>query len=143
VAAAAFGLEASRNYEGRDELIVTVPFDQFPQVADLLDRLGDEPEAWPWSAEEAEDNRSRQVAIASQALALPQPMLADNPDLLRALRLRSAPLAADGSEDDCRPRLTVCECHSLHEGRTPLAGSQCAVKRRSGPVCRRPGSAAG
>jgi hypothetical protein len=24
-----------------------------------------------------------------------------------------------------------------------LAGSQCAVKRRSGPVCRRPGSAAG
>lgn len=65
VAAAALGLALSQNWDGRDELIVSVPFDQFPQVAGLLDRLGEEAEAWPWFAE---DEPERQIAIAAQTL---------------------------------------------------------------------------
>jgi hypothetical protein len=89
VAAAAFGLSTSQNWEGRDELVVTVPFDQFPRVADLIDRLGDEPEAWPWTTEEeADDDLDGQIAIAAETLKLPRSALAENNDLLEALRIK-------------------------------------------------------
>ena len=87
VIASAFELETSRNWEGRDELIVTVPFDQFRQVADLLDRLGDEPEAWPWSEEVVEDDIESQISIAAKTLALSRSVIADNHDLRSALRI--------------------------------------------------------
>jgi hypothetical protein len=85
VAAAAFALETSRNLQGRDELIVMVPFDNFSQVADLLDRLGDEPETWPWHAEAGD--LDRKINIAAEALGLPPSVVTSNGDLRRALRI--------------------------------------------------------
>jgi hypothetical protein len=87
VAAAAIGLQTSRNWEGRDELVVTVPLDQFRQVADLLDRLGDEPEAWPWLDEDVEDDLESQISIAAKTLALSPAVIEDNHDLRSALRI--------------------------------------------------------
>jgi hypothetical protein len=80
-------VSACENWEGRDELVVTVPFDQFPQVADLLDRLGEEAEAWPWGEEEVEDDLEGQITVAAETLALSRSVVADNSDLRRALRI--------------------------------------------------------
>ena len=87
VAAAAFGLALSQNWDGRDELIVSVPFDQFPQVAELLERLGEEPEAWPWLAEDVEDVRDGQIAVAAETLGLSPSEVTQNTALLEALRI--------------------------------------------------------
>lgn len=82
--AALFGLDTGRNREGRDELVVWVPLDKFDQIAELIDRLGEEAEAWPWLDEE---DGSDQIAVAAQALGREVSELDGNPDLLEALRI--------------------------------------------------------
>lgn len=79
-----FGLDTGRYREGRDELIVWVPLDKVDQVAELIDRLGEDAEAWPWLDEE---DGSYQIAVAAQALGREVSDLAGNPDLLEALRI--------------------------------------------------------
>ena len=82
--AEACGLSTSRNREDRDELIVMVTPDRFPAVAALIERLGEDPEAWPWYDEEDED---KQIAVAAQVLGKTVTDLTDNEDLLEALRI--------------------------------------------------------
>lgn len=71
----------------RDEFVIAVPLDQFSEVARLIDRLGEEPESWPWFAEELEDDRERQIAIAAEMLDMPATELDCNAELLAALRI--------------------------------------------------------
>lgn len=79
-----FGLPSGRNYDARDELVVWVPLDRVPSIVGLVDRLGQEPEAWPWLYEE---DRDRQVAIAADVLRVPASTVTGNDDLLEALRI--------------------------------------------------------
>lgn len=86
VVAEVFGLRSGRNFDGRDETIVWVPFETFPRVAKLIDRLTetDEPESWPWFDDEVED---RQVAVAAEVLGISEAELVANDRLLEALRI--------------------------------------------------------
>lgn len=85
VAAAAFDLNTTWNVDGRDELVVTVPLDKFPEVAATLARLGDESEGWPWLLE---DERDDQISVAAGELAMSPSAVASNPHLMKALRIR-------------------------------------------------------
>ena len=84
VVAEAFGLEMSSNWDGRDELIVYVPFEKFADVYRMIDRLteGEEPTGWPWLDEEAE---GREVEVAAQVLGMSASDIAANGDLMEAL----------------------------------------------------------
>lgn len=84
VVAAVLDLQTGSNDDGRDELIVWVPVDQFPHVHRLIDRLGENPEDWPWRNEE---DRERQLALAAEVLGISPAALADNGDLLDALQM--------------------------------------------------------
>ena len=79
-----FDLRSWRNRDGRDELVVSVPLDRFPQVVRLIDRIGEEPESWPWILEEDFD---RQIDVAAEVLGIPVAAVADDSGLLRALRI--------------------------------------------------------
>jgi hypothetical protein len=79
-----FGLPSGRNYDARDELLVWVPLDRVPSIVRLVDRLGQDPEAWPWLREE---DRNRQVTIAADLLGVPASTMAGDDDLLEALRI--------------------------------------------------------
>lgn len=72
---------------GRDELVVTVPLFALRQLADLPDRLGDEPEAWPWNAADVAGDLDRRIRIAAATLALSRPTMSVNDRLLSALRV--------------------------------------------------------
>lgn len=82
--AAVFELSTTRNYDGRDELVICVPVDKVPEIVALIDRSGDYPEMWPWLQAE---NEERQLAIAADILRLPAAAIAENEDLMEALRL--------------------------------------------------------
>lgn len=79
-----FGLPSGRNFDARDELVVCVPLDRFPEIARLIRRLGEDPERWPWLDEEDQD---RQIALAAQVLGTTAAAVADDDDLLWALRI--------------------------------------------------------
>ena len=79
-----FGLRSWRNREGRDELVVSVPLAVLPEVVALIDRLGEEPEDWPWVHEE---DPGQQLLLAAQVLAMPPAALVDQADLCEALRI--------------------------------------------------------
>lgn len=85
VAAAAFDLSTTRNVDGRDQLVMTVPLDKFPKLAAMLARLGDETESWPWLFE---DERDDHLAVAAGELAMLSSAVTKNPHLLKALRIR-------------------------------------------------------
>ncbi|WP_457253647.1 hypothetical protein [Pedococcus sp. P5_B7] len=93
-AAAAFDLDITTNIDGRDELVVTLPLDQFPKLAAMLARLGDEPEAWPSLLE---DDRDDQIAVAAGGLAM------------SFLRRGQQPAPAEGTAHPVvgRPRATL------------------------------------
>ena len=84
VVAQRFGLRTGRNFEGRDEAIVWVPLKRFPEVADVIERLGEDPEEWPWLDEEAE---GRELDVAAEVLRLSPAALAEDADLLELLRI--------------------------------------------------------
>ena len=84
VVAQVFGLRTGRNHEGRDEAIVWVPLERFSEVAELIERLGEDPEEWPWFDEEAE---RREVEVAAEVLGLSPAVLAEDADLLEVLRI--------------------------------------------------------
>lgn len=84
VVAQVFGLRTSRNFEGRDEAIVWVPLERFPEVAEFIERLGEDLEEWPWLEEEAE---GREVEVAAEVLGLSPAALAEDTDLLELLRI--------------------------------------------------------
>ena len=79
-----FDLRSWRNRDGRDELVVSVPLDWFPRIVRLIDRLGEEPESWPWILE---DDPDRQISVAAEVLGIPAAAVADDSDLLTALRI--------------------------------------------------------
>ena len=88
VVAETFELETWWNVDGRAELVVSVPLEQFPRVVDLIDELGEDPESWPWFCEEAyeADNvQAAQIVLAAQVLGLPAILIADRPAFLEAL----------------------------------------------------------
>lgn len=87
VVSEAFGLRTWRDYDGRDELVVAVPLAKFPAVATLIQRLGEEPEAWPWLDEDLYGDTERQISTAAEELGLSRAALAANTDLLDALRI--------------------------------------------------------
>lgn len=79
-----FGLSTGKNYDGRDELVVSVPMSEFPRIAQLISRLDRmEPEAWPWLDEEVEDP----VSVAAEFFELSRAEVADDAGLLDALRI--------------------------------------------------------
>jgi hypothetical protein len=82
--AAVFGLRSWPNPDGRDELVVSVPLARVPEIVRLIDRLGEEAECWPWFEEE---DRERQVSVAAEILGLSPTAVADDVDLLAALRI--------------------------------------------------------
>ena len=82
LAAAAFNLRTWRNYDGRDELVVAVPLDRAPHLGQLIDRIGEEAEAWPWLNEEDPD---RQLDVAAETLGLSTAAVVDDANLLEAL----------------------------------------------------------
>ena len=84
LAVVAFDLRSWRNRDGRDELVVSVPLDRFPRIVRLIDRLGEEPESWPWILEEDVD---RQINMAAEVLGIPAAAVADDSGLLTALRI--------------------------------------------------------
>jgi hypothetical protein len=84
VVAAVFDLPTSRNYDGRDELVVLVPLERFADIVGLIDRLGEEPEGWPWLRE---DDPDRQIELAAEVLGISAAAVADDIDLLDALRI--------------------------------------------------------
>ena len=77
-------LDTWSNDEGRDELVVHMRLSQFGRAATLIDRLGEEAEAWPWFDEDAE---GRELEVAAATLDIPVADLAANQDLLKALRI--------------------------------------------------------
>jgi hypothetical protein len=79
-----FGLDTSRNYDGRDELIVSVPLNLVSEITGLIDRIGDFAESWPWLCEE---DPHLQVAQAAHVLGRPVSDLEEDADLLEALRI--------------------------------------------------------
>jgi hypothetical protein len=80
-----FGLDTSRNWDGRDELIVMIPAELFGPIAGLIERLGvDEPCHWPWLVEEDQD---RKVIVAAAFLGLSVAVLENDEELLEALHL--------------------------------------------------------
>lgn len=84
VVAVAFGFDSWRNDEARDELVVLVPLKRFPEVAQVIERLGDIAEDWPWLFE---DDRDDQIQAAAEILEMPATAIAENVDLLQALRI--------------------------------------------------------
>lgn len=89
--AEAFGLTTSSNYDARDELIVMVPLEKFVDVATLIDRIGEDPEGWPWlgelDEEDDDENYRRQMVVAAEVLGRPVEDLVADMDLLETLRL--------------------------------------------------------
>lgn len=84
VAAEVFDLPTGKNSDGRDELVVSVPMANFADIARLVSRLGRMgPEEWPWFDEDVEDP----IGVAADFLQIPQAILAEDTDLLEALRL--------------------------------------------------------
>ena len=79
-----FGFQLGRNCDGRDELVVPVPLDRFPQVVRLIERLGEEAESWPWLHE---DDQDRQILVAAEVLGIPAAAVAEDIELLEALRI--------------------------------------------------------
>lgn len=79
-----FGLASGRNRDERDELVVFVPLDLFPQIERLVERIGEIAEDWPWFAE---DDPERQIILAAEALGIPAAAIAEDADLLEALRI--------------------------------------------------------
>jgi hypothetical protein len=79
-----FDLRAWRNHDGRDELVVLVPLDLFPQLVGLIRRLGEDPEEWPWLTE---DDLERQIDVAAEVLGIAPSTLASDHDLLEVLRI--------------------------------------------------------
>lgn len=79
-----FGLRTSSNFEGRDEAIIWVPLERFPEVAEFIAQLGEDPEEWPWLDEEAE---GREVEMAAEVLGLSPAALAEDTDPLELLRI--------------------------------------------------------
>jgi hypothetical protein len=85
VTAAVFGLETSRNFDARDELIVSVPLDRLKEVVALVDRLEEEaPDDWLWLSQ---NDRDEQIASAAQMLGLALDAVAENERLLEVLRI--------------------------------------------------------
>ena len=83
-----FNLNASRNYDGRDELLVTVPLERVADIVTLISVLGENPEEWPGVWDEDPDGEPvDQVAVAAQALNVPVQALATVDDWLEVLRL--------------------------------------------------------
>jgi hypothetical protein len=78
------GLDTTRNFEGRDELIVLVPLDKFERVMDLVLSLGENIEDQDWLGEE---DRSEQIALAAAVLDMPVKALKKNTGLLELLRI--------------------------------------------------------
>lgn len=87
VVATRFAFRSWASSDERDELVIAIPLEQFGEVARLIDRLGEEPESWPWFAEEFEDDRECQIAKAAEVLDLPATELEWNAELLAALRI--------------------------------------------------------
>lgn len=95
VVAERFQLETFRNREERDELVVMVPLERFADVAELIGRLGEEAEAWPWLVwdddvdEHIDDDEAlrRQIAVAADILGLSPDALAVDDQLLETLRI--------------------------------------------------------
>jgi hypothetical protein len=83
-----FNLDTSRNYDGRDELVIRVPVAFVPGIIGLIGRLGESAEDWPWLTEEYEEDLDLQIARAAEVLGLPAVDVAENDDLLEALRIR-------------------------------------------------------
>ena len=84
LAAQVFDLRSWRNRDGRDELVVSVPLDWVPQIVRLIDRIGEEPESWPWIYE---DDRDRQISVADEVLGITAATVSDDADMLVALRI--------------------------------------------------------
>jgi hypothetical protein len=85
VVAERFGLATRCNDDERDELVVEVPLGSFEAVAQLIDRLGEEPESWPWW--NIEDDPESQLALAAEVLDLPVAELEANDRLRKLLRI--------------------------------------------------------
>jgi hypothetical protein len=79
-----FGLRSWRNRDGRDELVVSVPVDRVAGIVAVIDRLGEEPESWPWLYE---DDPEHQLVLAAQAVGISPAALAGKAELRAALRL--------------------------------------------------------
>ena len=54
------------------------------RVVRLIDRVGEEPESWPWILEEDFD---RQIEVAAEVLGIPVAAVAEDSALLAALRI--------------------------------------------------------
>jgi hypothetical protein len=77
-------LETGRNREGRDELIVYVPFESFAAVAALIEEIGGDTQSWPWLLEDDEDDQRR---VAASVLGTTVADLVGDGDLLATLGL--------------------------------------------------------
>ena len=84
VVARVFRLDTSWNWDARDELIVSVPLELCGDILRLIDKLGEEPESWPWLDE---DDRDGQIRMAAEVLGFPVDVMADDDDLLEILRI--------------------------------------------------------
>lgn len=83
--AAVFDLSTSCDCEGRDELLVEVPLSRFADVAELVERVGDEFDgSWPWLGMDAE---GRELEATAEFLGMSVAELRGNPDLLFVLDL--------------------------------------------------------
>lgn len=82
--AAMFRLPTSRNWAGNDELIVTVPVEQFVKVRAVLQRLRETPDRWPWRQQAVWGDLDRQIEMAAGVLEISSE-IAPNDNLLEAL----------------------------------------------------------
>jgi hypothetical protein len=83
-----FNLDTSRKSDGRDELVIRVPMEFVPEIVGLIEHLGESAEDWPWLTEEYEEDLDLQIARAAEVLGLAAVDLAENGDLLEALRIQ-------------------------------------------------------
>jgi hypothetical protein len=93
--------------------VVAVPIQSFPRIARVIDRLDeDEPESWPWLNDDVDDP----VAIAAEVLEMSPIAVAENGDLLEALKI--------GVSHDCmlNPRTQQLPLMP-RSGRLPQRGS--------------------
>ena len=83
------GLDSWRNREGRNELVVSVPMVQFAQVVVLIERIGEDPECWPWLDvdEDGDDGRDRGLEAAAGVLGITVEEIMANVRLLDVLHV--------------------------------------------------------